>query len=83
MVPGQQQWQPSALLPDLASPPGLQQMRELREEAQKLPTDLLVVLVRKLLVNPPDQVVQSVICACALFVMLLLVYSLRSQPLLC
>jgi len=45
MLPGQQQWQPSSLLPDLTSPAGLQQMRELREEAQKLPTDLLVVLV--------------------------------------
>jgi CheY-like chemotaxis protein len=40
------QWQPSVLLPDLASPGGLQQLSELRQEAQRLPTDVLVVLVR-------------------------------------
>jgi hypothetical protein len=41
----QQQWQPSLLLPDLSAPSGLQQLRGLREEADKLPTDVLVLLV--------------------------------------
>lgn len=45
MADAQQQWQPSLLLPDLSSEAGWQQLRELREEAQKLPTDILVVLV--------------------------------------
>lgn len=42
----QQQWQPSSLLPDLASAGGMQQLVQLKEEAQQLPTDALVVLVR-------------------------------------
>jgi hypothetical protein len=45
MADAQQQWQPSLLLPDLSSEAGWQQLRELREEAQRLPTDILVVLV--------------------------------------
>lgn len=45
MSPGQQQWQPSMLLPDMTYQIGLQQLRELREEALRLPTDVLVVLV--------------------------------------
>jgi CheY-like chemotaxis protein len=45
MTAAEQQWQPANVLPDLSTPGGLQQLRELRQEAQKLPTDILVVLV--------------------------------------
>jgi hypothetical protein len=41
----QQQWQPSLLLPDMSLPVGVQQLTELREEAEKLPADVLVLLV--------------------------------------
>jgi hypothetical protein len=45
MSSGEEQWQPSMLLPDMTHQVGLQQLRELREEALRLPTDILVVLV--------------------------------------
>lgn len=47
MTAPSQQWQPSDLLPDSTSSSSvlLGQLRELRQEAQQLPTDVLVVLV--------------------------------------